>query len=317
MVKREVSRRRFCEIFSVPDIPAVLDTIDLVVRPPEQDVVLALGTEPFTAEDADSIGGSGFTANAYRRGVFSLEDRGYRTANYYTRLEIFAVAEPDVYRILKTEQQRELDSWYFDAYYRGLAIRPDAPPTVDAVLSLGETLDLIENEKRQAYLVRCDCRSLAAGAALGGGPCEKPLEVCVSFRAGPNSLAHRGISRPVSKDEAKQAVLNADSAGLMHTANETTICNCCTDCCYLSRARKRRNAELGAVQAVSWPRQTKRVSVNPPKCLNCAVCVDRCPFGLFSLEGEKMSVRSENCVGCGLCVNTCPGGALELRLCRQ
>jgi NAD-dependent dihydropyrimidine dehydrogenase PreA subunit len=316
MVKREVSRRRFCELFGVPDIEAARDTIDLVVSPPEQDAALALGTEAFTAEEADSIGGRGFTAGAYRRGIFSLEDRHYRTANYYTRLEIFAVAEPDIYRNLKTEQQRELDSWYFDAYYSGLAIRQDAPPTADAVLSLGETLDFIENEKRQAYLVRCDCRSLAAGAGLDGGPCEKPLEVCVSFRAGPNSLAHRGISRPVSKDEAKQVVINADSAGLMHTANENTICNCCTDCCYLSRARRRRNAELGA-QAVSWPRQTKRVSVNPSKCLNCAVCASRCPFGLFSFEGEAVSVRSENCVGCGLCVNTCPGGALELKLCRQ
>jgi hypothetical protein len=177
---REVSRRRFCELFGVPDIPAALKTIDIVVTPPEQDAVLVLGSGLVTSEDADRIGGSGFTANAYRRGIFSLESSSYRIANYYTRLEIFAVAEIDAYRSLKTEQQRELDAWYFDAYYKGLVIRSDAPPTVDAVLSLHETFDFIENEKRQAYLTRCDCRSLAAGAVPEGGICEKPLEVCIS-----------------------------------------------------------------------------------------------------------------------------------------
>jgi Pyruvate/2-oxoacid:ferredoxin oxidoreductase delta subunit len=319
MDPREVSRRRFCELFGVPDIPAALETIDVVVTPPEQDAALVLGAGLFTAGDAGSIGGPGFAARAYRRGILSLEGPQYRIADYYTRLEIFAVAEPDAYRGLKTEQQRELDAWYFDAYYKGLVIRPDAPPTVDAVFSLGETLDFIENEKRQAYLVGCDCRSLAAGTALEGRNCEKPLEVCISFRDGPNSLAHRGISRPVSKAEAKQAVITADQAGLIHTANETTICNCCTDCCYLSRARRRRNSELGAAagRAVSWPRQTKRVRVHASKCAACALCVERCPFGLFSLEGERVSLRADRCVGCGLCVNACPGGALELMVCRQ
>ncbi|MDR2073692.1 MAG: 4Fe-4S binding protein [Spirochaetaceae bacterium] len=312
-----LSRQRFCELFSVPDIPAALETIGIVVTPQEQDAVLALGSGSFTAEDAGSVGGPDFVVNAYQRGVCSLEGPRYRIADYYTRLEIFAVAEFEAYRGLKVEYQRDLGAWYFDAYYKRLSIRGNAPPTLDAVLSLQETLDFIENEKRQAYLVRCDCRSLAAGAAPEGGICEKPLEVCISFRHGPNSPAHRGISRAVSKAEAKQAVMDADRAGLMHTANETSICNCCTDCCYLSRARRRRHRELGGDRITAWPLQTKSAVLNASNCLSCAACVSRCPFGLFSLKEGKLSLRTEYCAGCGLCVNTCPGGALELRVCRS
>jgi NAD-dependent dihydropyrimidine dehydrogenase PreA subunit len=315
--RRNGDQARFRELFGVPDLKAARKHLDCVVTPLEREVILTLGRGPFTAEEADRIGGPGFTAKAYRRGVLSLEGSGprYRAAGFYTRLEIFAVAEPGIYRGLEREDQREIDEWYFGAYYQGLEIRSDAPPTADAVLTLAETLDFIEGETRQAYLVNCDCRSLAAGAVPREAVCGKPLEVCISFRDGPNSNAHRGVSRPVTKAEAKQAVLRADKSGLMHTANENTICNCCADCCYLSRARKRRNRELGAEAGgvVSWPRQTKRVTVNTARCSRCALCVKRCPFGLFSLEGGTVSVRAECCVGCGLCVNTCPGGALELR----
>jgi Pyruvate/2-oxoacid:ferredoxin oxidoreductase delta subunit len=311
------SQARFCELFGVPCIGAARKHIDLIVTPLEQEVLLALGHESFTAEDADRIGGAGFTAKAYRRGVVSLEGTGprYRAADFYTRLEIFAVAEPELYRSLDTEDQRKIDEWYFDAYYKGLEIRPDALPTADAVLTLAETLAFIEGEKRQAYLVNCDCRSLAAGAVPHESVCGKPLEVCISFRDGPNSNAHRGISRAVTKAEAKQAAIYADKAGLIHTANQNTVCNCCADCCYLSRARRRRNGELGteAGGAVIWPRQTKRVAVAASLCSRCGLCTKRCPFGLFSLEGGTVSARAELCVGCGLCANTCPSGALELR----
>jgi Pyruvate/2-oxoacid:ferredoxin oxidoreductase delta subunit len=315
--RRRESRTRFCELFGVPELNAARKHIDRIVTPPEQEVLLALGQGSFTAEEADRIGGAGFTVKAYRRGVLSLEGSGpyYRAAGFYTRLEIFAVSEPELYRNLDVEDQREIDEWYFDTYYKSLEIKAGAPPTADAVLTLAEAVTFIENETRQAYLVNCDCRSLAAGAVPHESVCGKPLEVCISFRNGPNSNAHRGISRPVTKAGAKQAVLRADKSGLMHTANKNTICNCCADCCYLSRARKRRNGELGtdAGRIVPWPRQTKRVAVNASRCSRCTLCTKRCPFGLFSLEGGTVSVRTEFCVGCGLCVNTCPGGALELR----
>jgi len=47
------------------------------------------------------------------------------------------------------------------------------------------------------------------------------------------------------------------------------------------------------------------------KCTGCGQCVDACPFGLLSLEGETL-VIGEGCNLCGACVEVCPEGALAL-----
>lgn len=45
------------------------------------------------------------------------------------------------------------------------------------------------------------------------------------------------------------------------------------------------------------------------KCTACGQCVEACPFGVLSLEGERL-VISEGCTLCGTCVEICPEGAL-------
>jgi len=47
------------------------------------------------------------------------------------------------------------------------------------------------------------------------------------------------------------------------------------------------------------------------KCTACGECVDACPFGVLSLEGDTL-VIGEGCTLCGACVEVCPEGALEL-----
>ncbi len=47
------------------------------------------------------------------------------------------------------------------------------------------------------------------------------------------------------------------------------------------------------------------------KCTACGECLDVCPFGILSLEGETL-VIGEGCNLCGACVEICPEGALEL-----
>jgi electron transfer flavoprotein alpha subunit len=47
------------------------------------------------------------------------------------------------------------------------------------------------------------------------------------------------------------------------------------------------------------------------KCSACGQCVDACPFGVLSLEGDTL-VIGEGCTLCGACVEVCPEGALEL-----
>jgi len=47
------------------------------------------------------------------------------------------------------------------------------------------------------------------------------------------------------------------------------------------------------------------------KCTACGACVDACPFGVLSLEGETL-VIGEGCNLCGACVEVCEAEALSL-----
>jgi ferredoxin len=337
MPERADIRSRFSALFGVPAV--AYPVIDAMVTPVEQAVVLALGVDTFSADEAaaaftaavkdlsvlpEPYAGSGdFVRRAYERGLFSRADTGdgekalYRIADFYLRLDLFVRAELESYRSFGVDTRRALDGWYFDAYYTRLNISRSKGPSEDAMLTLGETLSFIEKQTRQAYLTNCDCRSLAQGL-YGPEPCAKPLLTCLSYHAGVNTIAHRGISKPVSKEQAKQVVLEADKAGLTHTVGAYGICNCCGDCCYVTRARARRNAEIGLYEnpagAVTWPLQTKTVKLTHSLCTRCGRCVKRCPFALFTLNNNHADADTSRCIGCGLCVNTCPSGALTLNV---
>jgi ferredoxin len=280
-----------------------------IVTPLEQRRIADFEKDVFTAGELER---AGFDADAlYRRGLINYTDdrTGLFTFNdFYTLLDVFVIAEPQKYRALDKEIQAALDTWYFAVYYARLSLEPDERPSGDAVLTREEALERIQNEERQAYLAHCDCRVLAGGY----DGCEMPQLTCISFRSGINTIAHRGVSEPVSKSRAAQVIRDADNAGLIHTANANTICNCCTDCCYLSRARKKRDAELTmrGVPFLSWPKVSRRVRADWEKCTSCGLCEERCPFHLFSVTDRR--VANARCIGCSLCVNTCPAGALSL-----
>jgi len=47
------------------------------------------------------------------------------------------------------------------------------------------------------------------------------------------------------------------------------------------------------------------------KCTACGQCVDVCPFGVLSLEGDRLII-GDGCTLCGACVEVCEFAALEL-----
>lgn len=47
-----------------------------------------------------------------------------------------------------------------------------------------------------------------------------------------------------------------------------------------------------------------------PGCTRCGACVEACPDGCISLEGDAPVIDRDLCLNCGLCLKACPEGAL-------
>jgi len=300
----------FFSAFEVPDIAR--DMVGTIVTADEIALVEAAQSSEFSAAEAraalDAYTGAKWSpsavdelvSSAYRRGVLELADESlasYRVGTFYGRLSVFVVSQPDEYLALPPETRAALDAWCFNSYVTSLGDEPR--PTGDRVLSLDETLDVIDAVDRQIWLNRCDCRTLA-------GECDKPTDTCVTFKNGINTLSHRGWSKPLTKDEAKAVVVRANRAGLMQTVNDNGICNCCSDCCYLFRAEAMR----GSVQL--WPAAEKLAALDEDACIGCGACIKRCPFDAFVLDGDRVVHHPELCRGCGLCVDVCTSSAISM-----
>ena len=296
--------------FKVPE--AAIPVIDRILSPEDALLIEALPSATFGGQDARSAleVSTGETwpdtrldpllRGAYRRGVLDLEDETFtrfRLGDFYTMLEVFVDTEPEAYLALPRETQVALDRWCFESYCEGLG--DDVRPTSDRVAGLDETLGFIDTIDRPIWLNRCDCRTLA-------GSCDKPVDTCISFRNGINTLSHRGILKPITKEQAKAVVRGANDAGLMQTISDNAICNCCSDCCYLFRAQAAR------ASGAAWPLAESIAAVGPDLCIGCGVCVSRCPFGALALEDGEAVRNAGLCRGCGLCAETCPTSAIAM-----
>ncbi|MBC7228870.1 MAG: 4Fe-4S binding protein [Actinobacteria bacterium] len=58
-------------------------------------------------------------------------------------------------------------------------------------------------------------------------------------------------------------------------------------------------------------------SVDAEACTRCGVCVEACPVGAVSLDGESgLPAFSRDCIGCWACFNNCPERAILSSACR-
>lgn len=289
-----------------PVIHAVVDPLEVAFIEALESPVFSLeqASEAYDEVTSGSVASSAlatFLRRAYARAVINFEDESFtafRVATFYERLEVYVVSQSAEWLALPRQVRAALDEWYFSAYCE--RIGNDAVPTDDVMATLEETLAHIEAQDRPIWLNPCDCRLLA-------GRCSKPAETCISFRNGINTMSHRGWSKPVTKEEAKEIVLKAHRRGLMQTLNGSGVCNCCSDCCYLFRAQR----ERGGVGV--WPPSRATAVLDPSRCTLCQACVHRCPFGVWALEGGRIVATGEACRGCGLCAAACPAGALSMQ----
>ena len=154
----------------------------------------------------------------------------------------------------------------------------------------------------------CYCRHFGE---LTGNPCTKPKDNCFSFGFQAKFMLERGFNRPVTKEEARRILDEAEAAGLVHCSSNTTesihfICNCCTCHCGIMESIK----TAGAIHACAESSFIMRIDEDA--CIGCGDCVDRCQTAALSLQDDKVVQAVERCIGCGLCVTSCPSGALKL-----
>jgi ferredoxin len=129
----------------------------------------------------------------------------------------------------------------------------------------------------------------------------------------------RGTGRKINLDEAKEILLKAEEAGLVHmTGNRssigTVICNCCSCCCIALSYEK--NAVAGSLYGQVNPSRY-RSFVDQDVCTGCGLCIDECPMENIVLNASNQAEAGAACLGCGICTHVCPEDALHLRLIRE
>lgn len=161
----------------------------------------------------------------------------------------------------------------------------------------------------------CFCRQRRT---LLGEPCrtQAPVQNCFTFGKSARHTVAQGFAKPVSRDEAFAILKEAEQAGLVHkafhpgareSALETSICNCCKDCC--DTLRLWRSGTLPMVNSTCH-----LAVIDADACTGCGTCVDGCPTEAIALNAEGVAQRDESaCLGCGVCARFCPEGAISLK----
>ncbi|MGE5632348.1 MAG: ATP-binding protein [Caulobacteraceae bacterium] len=301
------------EFFDLFEVPSLLEPhIPLIVTEDEAKLVVAMNKQSWSMSQlVEYLGFKGNTApemvkQYYRRGILNkvcMEDGeiGYAPATLYLRLGIFAQYENDAWNTIAGEKRAEIDRWYLNEYKNRIIANFEEQQNKEAVLPLNEAIEHLNKVQKPIYLLPCNCRLIAQN-------CSFPVNVCLQFSDGINSMIDRDWGEKISKHEAIAILTGAEKAGLMHTASSSEICNCDSCCCYPFRTA------LMIGSKGKWPKSNYIVQWDGNKCINCGICAKRCHFRAFTFDRSKqcVSFNENKCWGCGVCASACPRGAISL-----
>ncbi|GEM_PF-106750 len=185
----------------------------------------------------------------------------------------------------------------------------------DEVILPSQSVEEIIQKFDDIAVGRCFCRQRRK---MLGEPCatDAPVMNCFTFGKSARHTVAQGFAQKVTKEEALGIMKEAEEAGLVHKAfhpnskvarPETSICNCCKDCCDTLRVWRD-----GALPLVN---STYYLSViDQESCTGCGVCVERCPTEAIEINEDGVAQRDENaCFGCGVCARFCPEEAISLK----
>lgn len=332
-------KRKFIKIFKVP--PLMEPYIDKIVTEDELKLVLASSKKPLSAKEVAKLfdfnlaEAEQFLKKAYERHVVNklvdgkvvgyvfdnTNEKGkqikYIPANFHARLESITMYEG--WKDVPKDVQKKISYWWVESYaekVRPIVEKIKKDPNAyrqiknKDFLLLDEALEQVETAKTHAVL-NCDCRCAEKA-------CSFMTEACIRFDEGAKYTLKRGLGRKISKKECKDIIIKANRQGLMQTGTKDWkgkglfgICNCCSCCCNPIRAAKILDSEK------IYPRTHYSAKRDADKCINCGICVKRCPFGAFYYEKDKdgkkiLKLNKEKCYGCGVCLTGCPTNAIKM-----
>lgn len=149
-------------------------------------------------------------------------------------------------------------------------------------------------------------------------PCDThaPTLNCFTFGKSARFTAEQGFAKAVTKKEALKIMKEAEAAGLVHKAfhpgsrensPETSICNCCKDCCD--------TLNLWRDGTLPLANSTYHLSVvDTDACTGCGICAEKCPTEAIQINDDgTAAVEDSACFGCGVCSTFCPENAISLK----
>jgi NAD-dependent dihydropyrimidine dehydrogenase PreA subunit len=184
------------------------------------------------------------------------------------------------------------------------------------ILPYDDVLEILRSAKSFA-LRECICR--VQQDHIGHRKCDFPLRTCLFFsslEAQPYEYdvmkaRKTMISDNIYKQEALEVLDKAEEIGLVHCVSNVMsgvgyVCNCCGCCCEILRGITQFGIEHSVAQANYFS------EIDPDKCNECGICIERCQVHAISYEGGVIVVDRNKCLGCGLCVTGCPINAARL-----
>ncbi len=178
-----------------------------------------------------------------------------------------------------------------------------------------QSVEEIINKFDEIAVGHCFCRQRRS---VLGEPCKThaPVLNCFTFGKSARHTASQGFAKMISKEEALRIMKEAEEAGLVHKAfhplsqenrPETSICNCCKDCC--DTLNLWRDGVFPLCNSTYY-----LAVVDEDACTGCGECEDRCSTEAISVNEEgKAKVDEKACFGCGVCARFCPVDAVSLK----
>lgn len=150
-----------------------------------------------------------------------------------------------------------------------------------------QSVEAIIDKFDEIAVGHCFCRQRRD---LLGEPCQTnaPVLNCFSFGKSARHTSSQGFATLISRDEARRILHEAAQAGLVHKTlhpgsredrPETSICNCCKDCC--DTFRLWRDGTMPMINSTYH-----LAEIDGDACSGCGTCVAWCPTEAIALGDD-------------------------------